>query len=70
VGALGCTGVLDTDEPSSRKVRLAALHSFFRYVAMNEPAHMLHCQRVLAIPNKRTSASPSVSSTRTTSRRC
>ncbi len=37
----------------SRNVRLAALHSFFRYVAMNEPAHLLHCQRVLAIPNKR-----------------
>lgn len=37
----------------SRNVRLAALHSFFRYVAMNEPAHLLHCQRVLAIPAKR-----------------
>lgn len=37
----------------SRNVRLAALHSFFRYVALNEPAHLLHCQRVLAIPNKR-----------------
>jgi site-specific recombinase XerD len=37
----------------SRNVRLAALHSFFRYVAMNEPAHLLHCQRILAIPSKR-----------------
>jgi len=26
----------------SRNVRLAALHSFFRYVAMNEPAYALH----------------------------
>jgi site-specific recombinase XerD len=42
----------------SRNVRLAALHSFFRYVAMNEPAHLLHCQRVLAIPNKRYERKP------------
>jgi site-specific recombinase XerD len=39
-------------------VRLAALHSFFRYVAMNEPAYLLHCQRVLAIPNKRYERKP------------
>jgi site-specific recombinase XerD len=37
----------------SRNVRLAALHAFFRYVALSEPAHALHCQRVLAIPAKR-----------------
>ncbi len=37
----------------TRNARLAALHSFFRYVAINEPAHALLCQRVLAIPNKR-----------------
>lgn len=42
----------------SRNVRLAALHSFFRYVAMNEPAFLLHCQRVLAIPNKRHERKP------------
>jgi len=42
----------------SRNVRLAALHSFFRYVAMNEPAYLLHCQRVLAIPNKRYERKP------------
>ncbi len=42
----------------SRNVRLAAVHSFFRYVAMNEPAHLLHCQRVLAIPNKRYERKP------------
>jgi site-specific recombinase XerD len=42
----------------SRNVRLAALHSFFRYVAMNEPAYALHCQRVLAIPNKRYERKP------------
>lgn len=37
----------------SRNARLAALHGFFRYVALSEPLHALHCQRVLAIPNKR-----------------
>ena len=37
----------------SRNARLAALRAFFRYVALSEPAHALHCQRVLAIPSKR-----------------
>jgi site-specific recombinase XerD len=37
----------------TRNVRLAAVHSFFQYVAWTEPAHALHCQRILAIPNKR-----------------
>jgi len=37
----------------TRNIRLAAVRSFFRYVAMNEPAHALHCQRILAIPGKR-----------------
>jgi integrase/recombinase XerD len=37
----------------SRNTRLAAIRSFYRYVAMNEPAQALHCQRVLAMPNKR-----------------
>jgi site-specific recombinase XerD len=37
----------------TRNTRLAALHSFFRYVAFSEPAHALLCQRVLAIPRKR-----------------
>ncbi len=37
----------------SRNARLAALHAFFRYVALTDPAHALHCQRVLAIPSKR-----------------
>ena len=34
-------------------VRLAAIHSFFRFVALSDPAHALLCQRVLAIPSKR-----------------
>jgi len=37
----------------SRNVRLAAIHSFFRYVALNEPAHITVAQRVLALPTKR-----------------
>lgn len=37
----------------SRNTRLAAIRSFFRFIAMNEPAHLLHCQRILAMPSKR-----------------
>jgi len=37
----------------TRNARLGAIHSFFRYVALEEPAYSLHCQRVLAVPNKR-----------------
>lgn len=39
--------------PRSRNVRLAAIHSFFHYVALREPALGGVAQRVLAIPNKR-----------------
>lgn len=37
----------------SRNTRLAAIRSFFRYVAMTDPTRLLHCQRILAMPNKR-----------------
>lgn len=37
----------------TRNARLAAIHAFFRYVALEEPAHALHCQRILAMPSKR-----------------
>jgi site-specific recombinase XerD len=37
----------------SRNTRLAAIRSFFRFMAMHEPAHMLQCQRILAMPSKR-----------------
>ena len=37
----------------TRNVRRAAIRGFFRFVAMREPALLLHCQRVLAIPAKR-----------------
>ena len=37
----------------TRNARLAALHSFFRFVAYQEPAHSALIQRVLAMPSKR-----------------
>mgnify|MGYP001478957244 CR=1 FL=1 len=37
----------------SRNTRLAAIRSFFKYVAVNEPQVLQHCQRVLAMPSKR-----------------
>lgn len=36
----------------TRNVRLAAIHSFFRYVAMEDPGHSSIAQRVLSIPMK------------------
>ncbi len=38
---------------STRNHRLATLHAFFRYVQAEEPAHMLQCQKILAIPLRR-----------------
>ena len=38
---------------ATRNVRLAAIHAFFRYSATEEPARVEHCQRVLAVPFKR-----------------
>jgi len=37
----------------SRNVRLAAIRSFFRYVALTEPAWSASAQRILGIPSKR-----------------
>lgn len=42
----------------TRNARLAAIHSFFRFVALAEPAHALLCQRVLAMPSKRSDQKP------------
>lgn len=39
--------------PRTRNHRLATLHAFFRYVQAEEPAHMLECQKILAIPQRR-----------------
>jgi len=37
----------------SRNTRLSAIRSFFKYVAVNEPQLLHHCQRVLSMPAKR-----------------
>jgi site-specific recombinase XerD len=42
----------------TRNVRLSAIHSFFQYVAVSEPAYALLCQQVLAIPSKRYERKP------------
>ncbi len=39
---------------STRNQRLAAIHSFFRYLQVEEPGHMLTCQQILSISMKRT----------------
>lgn len=52
---------LETDRgnsPRSRNVRLAAIHSFFHYVALHEPAFIALSQRVLAMPCKRYERNP------------
>jgi len=46
------------NHPRTRNHRLSALHGFFRYVALSEPALSLHCQRILAIPAKRFERGP------------
>ena len=44
--------------PRSRNVRLAAIHSFFHFVALQEPGLGAVAQRVLAIPSKRFRKNP------------
>lgn len=47
---------LETDRgnsPRTRNARLAAIRSFFRYVALEEPRHSALIQRVLSMPTKR-----------------
>jgi integrase/recombinase XerD len=42
----------------SRNARLAAIHSFFRYVALQEPEYAAQAQRILAVPCKRYTRRP------------
>ena len=42
---------------ATRNQRLAALHAFFRYVAVEAPEHLAGSQRIVGIPFKRTAAS-------------
>ena len=47
---------LETDRKcsiSTRNQRLAALHSFFRYIQAEEPAGMFHFQKIASIPIKK-----------------
>ena len=44
--------------PRSRNIRLAAIHSFFKYVALEDPSRGALAQRVLAIPCKRHKTKP------------
>lgn len=47
---------LETDRKcsiSTRNQRLAAIHSFFRYVQGEEPSGLFHFQKVVAIPTKK-----------------
>jgi len=44
--------------PQTRNVRLAAIHSFFHYLALQEPSLGALAQRVLAIPGKRHKTKP------------
>jgi integrase/recombinase XerD len=46
------------NKTSSRNVRLAAIHAFFRYIAINVPESIDQAQRILAIPFKRTVTRP------------
>lgn len=40
---------------STRNQRLSAIHSFFRYVQVEEPSGLFHFQKVIAIPSKKAS---------------
>jgi site-specific recombinase XerD len=42
----------------SRNVRLAAIHSFFKYIALQDPSHSALIQQVLAIPTKKFERKP------------
>jgi site-specific recombinase XerD len=46
------------NRPRTRNHRLSALHAFFRYVSLAEPAFSLQCQRILVIPAKRFERGP------------
>jgi site-specific recombinase XerD len=46
------------NRPRTRNHRLSALHAFFRYVSLSEPAFSMQCQRILAIPAKRFERGP------------
>ena len=42
------------NKPCTRNVRLATIHSFFRFIGTQYPQHLEQAQRILSIPFKRT----------------
>lgn len=46
------------NKPQTRNIRLAAIHSFFHYVTLQEPSLGALAQRVLTIPSKRHKTKP------------
>lgn len=46
------------NKPQTRNQRLAALHTFYRFVALHHCEMLAEAERVEAIPNKRTSPAP------------
>jgi len=42
------------NSPSTRNIRLAAIHSLFRYLCSQRPEHIFHAQQILSIPVKKT----------------
>lgn len=39
---------------ATRNIRLAAIHSLFRYICSQQPEYIFHSQQILAIPSKKT----------------
>ena len=50
---LGFVETTRANSARSRNTRLSAIRSFFKYVALQEPQLLHHCQRILAMPSKR-----------------
>lgn len=43
---------------STRNIRLAAIHAFFRYLSARDPQRIEQCQRILGVPFKRAQTRP------------
>lgn len=53
----GFLGWLESERNSStatRNIRLAAIHSLFRYICSQQPEYLFHSQQILSIPSKKT----------------
>jgi len=52
-GFLSFVETMRANGARSRNTRLSAIRSFFKYIALQEPQLLHHCQRILAMPSKR-----------------